>query len=681
MVVALPDGRPIVFRTLIVEDNEKVATLLAEHLRKKGLSADVAGDGETGLRAFTERDYDLLLVDVRLKRMRGDELCRKIRANERGRTIPIIMMSGFVTDPAEIEVLKNELALRAFITKPFTSDALFTQIAPLLAGAPAQQSSARPPAAITGDLARTPFEKVLLYLFRNRANGLLTVNHDQAMRQFGFLGGAPVDIELAPADDDFGNYLAHKNLISAAELRAYEEQRDGSRTDARDLFIKMGCLSPERFQEETRNFLHDRLIDCFGWRTGTAVFAGKPSFLRADPPAVVYLPALFYRGFKAHAPASRISAFLEEKGKLYPSKNSEFFNYQNHIADELQGTQVFDLIDGVSTCSGIVDALDLDEAALILFTLDYLQLLAYSPGPMRASAAPAFPVRRRVLRHPEQPEVVETFEDLGEELSGLAEEIGGLKEGEQTVPPGTQADAQSSLEADLRDRWEEIKNKNYYEIFGMTQNSFAFEKLKSAYFDLTRTYGPEKFFASSGEVMELAEEFLSLVSNAYSTLSNVVSKENYDALLVSKAPTGENEKRFYEQVQFQSGKVMLDQGQYESAEKTFTTCLTMNPDKPEYQVYLAVAIYHNPLNRGNPAMIKRAKDLVNKSLTWEKTAIAYALKGTMLLDEGLQNLAEAEFHKALRLNPKNRTSLKKLEEMRLKKEEEEKKGFFQKMFK
>jgi len=147
------------------------------------------------------------------------------------------------------------------------------------------------------------------------------------------------------------------------------------------------------------------------------------------------------------------------------------------------------------------------------------------------------------------------------------------------------------------------------------------------------------------------------------------------------ADPGSEEKKFYEQVQFQSGKVMLEQGQYEAAEKAFTTCWTINPDKAEYQVYLAVAVYHNPANRGNAAAIKRAKDLVNKSLLGEKTSIAYALKGTMLFDEGLTNLAEAELAKALKLNPNNRTALKKLEQIRMKKEEEEKKGFFQKMFK
>ena len=126
-------------------------------------------------------------------------------------------------------------------------------------------------------------------------------------------------------------------------------------------------------------------------------------------------------------------------------------------------------------------------------------------------------------------------------------------------------------------------------MFGMTAKTFSFEKLKQAYFELTRTYGPEKFFASTGEVMELAEEFLSRISNAYTTLSDVVSKENYDEILASKVPTGEEEKKFFEKVQYQSGKVLLEKGQYDSAEKTFTVCLNLNPDKPEYQVYLAIS--------------------------------------------------------------------------------------------
>ncbi|HEY6011269.1 MAG TPA: response regulator, partial [Nitrospirota bacterium] len=106
----------------------------------------------------------------------------------------------------------------------------------------------------------------------------------------------------------------------------------------------------------------------------------------------------------------------------------------------------------------------------------------------------------------------------------------------------------------------------------------------------------------------------------------------------------------------------------------------IDPNKPEYLAYLALAVYNNPGNRGNQSARRRAKDLVNKSLQLGKLSIAYALKGTIYLDEGGMNFAEAEFKKALRLNPNNKTALKKLEQIE-EKREEEKKGLFQRMFK
>ena len=245
----------------------------------------------------------------------------------------------------------------------------------------------------------------------------------------------------------------------------------------------------------------------------------------------------------------------------------------------------------------------------------------------------------------------------------------------------TATEGLTALEEDLNKQWEAIKGKNFYEMFGMTPKTFSFEKLKKAYFELTRTYGPEKFFGSSGQVMELAEELLSKASHAYETLSNVVSKENYDEILSQQeqVPTEGEDKEFYEKVQFQSGKVLLEQGQCESAEKAFTNCLNIDPDKAEYHAYLALAIYNNPANKGNPAAVKRAKDAVNRSLQLGKLAISYALKGTMYLDEGSVNFAEAEFLKALKLNPNNKTALKHMDAIRQKREEE-KKGFFQKLF-
>ncbi len=674
-------------KVLIIESNTQLAEIIGRHLRDSGLEAEIAPDGQSGLHSLADDSYDLLLVDRQLPDINGDEVCRQVRKGQEGAQLPIILMSGSVKDPSDSDRLTRELHLSGFLVKPFSRQQFGAMVDAALrrenTGSPPRSDGAAVlPPPVQGDLERTPFEQVLLYLLFKRGTGSLTVSGEPGPRLFSFIGGAPVEIDVPAGADDFGGFLAKKNLVGAAELSAYREARKRPGTDPRDLFIKMGCLAPDRLREENRNFLNDRIVDCFAWRTGTVRFDWRPSFLPALFSAEAALPGLLYRGFRAHLPAARLGRFLEARGSSFVGKTPAFYDYQNHLAAESGAAELFDLIDGLRTCNDVVGALDTDEATAVLYTLDFLKVLSYDKTPMRSDLEPPYPLReRRPLLTKKE---VETFEDLGEELSGLVEEIDELE-----IPAGPASPDQTSpsaelagLEQDLRTTWEQVKDKNYYEMFGMTPKSFSIDRLKQAYFDFTKRFGPEKFFASSGEVMELAEDFLSRISNAYTTLTNVVSKEHYDEILASQVPTGAEERKFYEKVQFQSGKVLLEKGQFESAEKTFTTCLNLDPDRPEYHAYLAFAIYHNPASRGSAAAAKRAKDLVNKSLQMEKLPIAYALKGVMLLDEGLLNLAEAEFNKALKLNPGNKIALRNLEIIRQRQEEERKSGgIFHRLFK
>jgi len=671
-------------KILIIEESLKISGLIANFLKKKGLEADVANDRVTAIRSFVDNTYDLLLVNRELPTMNGDVFCRKIRETPKGREVPIIMMSGSLKEQADIAVLKQDLRLSGFLTKPFTSDILFSLVSSALGTGSAETQAQPQPAAqyvqtLRGSLEKMPFEEVLLTLLKKERTGILTLTREPLTRTYFLINGAITDLDLAPEDSDFGDYLAGKKLVEPAELREYKERRKHDKADHRDLFVKMGCLTPALFQEENRNFLQDRLLESFSWKTGAVLFEPAPSIMRTFPSAAVFMPALFYRGFQHEAFGGAIRTFMGEKGRLFPIRNAEFFEYQNHLAAEA-ATEALDLCTGVKTCSEILGAVDAEAAAVLLYTLDYLKALSFSETPVTTVALPPFPLRERAIKQAIKD--AEKFEDFRGELGELADEVGPFGTAQATQPTTAQAEGLAALEADLKEQWGSIKDRNYYEMFGLKQNNFSFDKLKKAYFELTRTYGPEKFFASSSEVMNLAEELLSRISNAYETLTNVVSKENYDELLASQeqVPEGADDKQFYEQIQFQSGKVFVEQGQYESAEKAFTNCLNIDPDKAEYLAYLALAIYHNPANKGNLAAIKRAKDMVNKSLQKGKLSIAYALKGTIYLDEGGINFAEAEFFKALKLNPNNKTALKKLELIKTRREEE-KKGIFQRMFK
>ena len=718
-------------KILIIEENQKVSDIIGRFLEKRGHVTVIAPDGISAMRSFVADAFDLLLVNMELQLLSGDEVCRKIRESAKGKDIPIILMSGALKNEARIEALKQELRLAGFLTKPFTSDMLSFVLASALP-APAPDSSQAPlqeqetrqseappsepvaepassaapvedkagpadfgtqlgqqpapaasrlPPPLKGNLEASPFEKVLFYLFKKRGTGTLTVTRDDLIRTFFFMDGGVVDLDLVPEDNDFGSYLSAKGLIDGVELREYQERRKRDNVDARDLFIKMGCLSPRQFLDESRNFLYDRLLECFTWKTGTVLFEWSPPVMSVYPVAPAFMPLVFYRGFKTKLIPEEIGSFLEGKSSLHAVRAPEFYEYQNHLAGEAAVAEVLDVIDGARTCRNIIGSLDENEAGLILYTLDYLNLVIFSDKP-QADVTPPFPIRERARKQPAKE--TETFEDLGGELSALSDQIDTFEAVKAAAPeearPGQAA--LSPLEQDLKDKWEAVKDNNYYAMFGMTPKTFTFDKLKKGYFEYTRTYGPDKFFASSSDIMNLAEELLSRISNAYETLSNVVSKENYDEMLSQKeeVPSAGDDKEFYEQIQFQSGKVFVEQGQYASAEKSFMNCLNIDPNKPEYLAYLALAVYNNPAHKGNPAEKKRAKDLVNKSLQLGKLSIAYALKGTIYLDEGGLNFAEAEFNKALKLNPNNKTALKKLAEIKAKRDEE-KKGLFQRMFK
>jgi tetratricopeptide (TPR) repeat protein len=227
-----------------------------------------------------------------------------------------------------------------------------------------------------------------------------------------------------------------------------------------------------------------------------------------------------------------------------------------------------------------------------------------------------------------------------------------------------------------------IAGKNYYELFGLTSQAFSFSALKEAYFAKTRQYAPEKFMTLAGHLQAMAQEILAVYANAYSTLSTVVAKERYDELLNADRTLGldgRQDNALQAKIQFQSGGVFLEMGEYENAEKALQEAYTLEPDNPRHAALLAWALYRNPANRSSRATQERARTLLTRSLQAEKTAEAYAFRGMILLDEGREGLAEGEFHKALKLNPREMNARRGLNQI-AEKREGEKKGLLRKIF-
>ena len=114
---------------LVVEDERPVQQLVAALLADEGYRVLVADDGAQGLALAQAEAPDLVLTDLMMPVMTGAELIRRLRAHERTRPIPIVVMSA--AGRADADGAQGD----AFISKPFDIDALLDVVAGYLAHA------------------------------------------------------------------------------------------------------------------------------------------------------------------------------------------------------------------------------------------------------------------------------------------------------------------------------------------------------------------------------------------------------------------------------------------------------------------------------------------------------------------------------------------------------------------
>lgn len=99
---------------LIIDDEKAIRKTLSEILSYEGYKIDESGDGEEGFRKFREKEYDVILCDIKMPRMDGIEFLEK--AKEFNPDIPIIMISGHGTIETAVEAVKK--GAYDYISKP-----------------------------------------------------------------------------------------------------------------------------------------------------------------------------------------------------------------------------------------------------------------------------------------------------------------------------------------------------------------------------------------------------------------------------------------------------------------------------------------------------------------------------------------------------------------------------------
>jgi CheY-like chemotaxis protein/tetratricopeptide (TPR) repeat protein len=652
-------------RILIAEDHQPLAESLLQLLRGRGYQAEHAADGVAALRAIATAPPDLLLLDLKLPGLHGIDLLKKLRQSPHTRDLPVIIVTGAYRGE-QYRQAAAALGIRHYLEKPFKAGDLLTAVSQLL-------PAAIPP--ITPVESPRPFAHHLQAAFRSHFSGQLLLGWDEISRTIGFINGAPVSLHPGFAHRDFGDYLQAQGVISAKEYAYFA----GPGASRHEVLVQLGCLSHAELLDARFAYLTQELEQAFAAPPARASWQAVmlPETLQQ---VVIDVPQLFYRGFHRHPGRSADQLLATCLGK-YPVPANAFYRHINFLSLDEEERRLLKHLDGHHTLADCLG--DPAASAPLLLTLTALDMLRFSEQPAEPVGPADLPLRTLFNAFEEEAVEIElpleSFDDLVEAETAVAE---ALAPAPITTASAETVAATDDLAQSVRLIAKSLQGSNHYEVFGIKPAKFTIELLKERYFAITRQYGPDILMQLSGADAALVEEILATVSNAYNTLSDVVKKERYDELLgADRIGLGhKGDDRFQAQVQAESGKVFIEMEEWENAEKALQEAVNFDPGNGDTLAHLAWTICRNPKNQASRAMQEKARQMLNRALTMERTAPGFAFKGWLLLESGQDALAEAEFNKALKLDARSllaRRGLRALQEKR----EQQKKGLFGRIFK
>jgi two-component system OmpR family response regulator len=135
-------------RVLVVEDEKKLAELLARGLREEGHAADLADRGEEALWMAHAVPYDAIVLDVMLPGLDGFDVCRRLRQD--GVWSPVLMLTA--RDAVDDRVTGLDAGADDYLAKPFSFEELLARLRALARRAPQE----RPTVLEVGELRLDP---------------------------------------------------------------------------------------------------------------------------------------------------------------------------------------------------------------------------------------------------------------------------------------------------------------------------------------------------------------------------------------------------------------------------------------------------------------------------------------------------------------------------------------------
>lgn len=110
-------------KILIVEDEAAIAEVVSAYARREGFDTVTASDGLSALEIFSHEDISLVILDLMLPKLSGEEVCRRIREKSQ---VPIIMLTA-KTGESDV-VYGLDIGANDYVSKPFSPRVLMARV-------------------------------------------------------------------------------------------------------------------------------------------------------------------------------------------------------------------------------------------------------------------------------------------------------------------------------------------------------------------------------------------------------------------------------------------------------------------------------------------------------------------------------------------------------------------------
>ncbi len=117
-------------KILLIDDEKELVSLVAMHFETAGYEVVTAYDGEEGYQKYLEASPDLIILDLKMPKLNGFEVCRKIRRENKDLHTPILMLTALQDDADRL--VGKVVGAQRYVTKPFKIDELFKEVEWLL---------------------------------------------------------------------------------------------------------------------------------------------------------------------------------------------------------------------------------------------------------------------------------------------------------------------------------------------------------------------------------------------------------------------------------------------------------------------------------------------------------------------------------------------------------------------